>query len=572
MNIIRSVIVGALAAVVAVSAWESDVVTGQVGARVDGYLTRLSAFGFSGAVLVARDGQVVLSKGYGMANRAKGIPYTSATVGDIGSITKQFTAAGILKLEMMGKLRVEDAISRYLPNVPSDKAGITLHQLLTHSAGLRAEYGGADEDAISRDDLVRTVLTTPLASKPGERFEYSNENYSLLAAIIEFVSGRSYEQFLHDELFVAAGMTETGYLLPTWAPDAMAHGYTKDGEDWGLVYKRGWRPEGPGWYLAGNGGIHSTLADMYKWDRALAGDAVLNAAERKKLFTPYMPTQAGDRYAYGWGVQQSSRHTTVISHNGGNTIFAADFRRYVDENTTIIAFSNGPIPAAAFAPRELDALVFGAPAVTLPPAIIDVPQTQRAVLAGTYAIAGGGSIAIRAAGRGVAIESDSPALRAVLGGLAAPGGRFADREAQTKSLIESGAKSDFAPLVRAFNDDRPPSVIQGNHTRFWADWRSRFGEYTSVDVLGTTTENGDLAVAARITFAKGAVVVRYFWGPRRLVGFGVPDAAPVAMFLPESPTSYVLFTFVTRSVSRATFTDSGLTIENGPLTVTAARK
>jgi CubicO group peptidase (beta-lactamase class C family) len=569
----RGVAIIALAVAATVSAAGSEIVTGPVGARVDAYLTRLSAFGFSGAALVATGGQVVLSKGYGMANREKAIPYTSATISDLGSITKQFTAAGILKLEMQGKLRTDDPISRYLPGVPADKSAITLHQLLTHSAGLRAEYGGADEEDISRDDLVKKVLSTPLAAKPGERFEYSNENFSLLAAIIEIASGRSYEQFLHDELFVPAGMTETGYLLPKWAPDSLAHGYKEDGADWGLVYKRGWRPEGPGWYLAGNGGIHSTLADLYKWDRALTGDAVLNAAERKKLFTPYVATLGGGHYAYGWGVQQSSRNTTVISHNGGNTVFTADFRRYVDEGTTIIAFSNAPITAAGIAPRELDALVFGAPAVTLPPAVIDVPREQRAPLAGTYVItgAGGGSITVTPAGRGLAIESNSPALFPLLSGLTAPGGRYADRESQTKGLIEAGAKGDFEPIVHAFNDDRPPSVIEGNHTRFWADWRSRFGEYSSVDILGTTTENGDVGVAARINFSKGAVVVRYFWGPRRLVGFGVPDSAPPATFLPESTQSYVLYAFATRTVTRATFTATGVTIESGSVKVIATK-
>jgi CubicO group peptidase (beta-lactamase class C family) len=181
------------------------VVAGDVGRKVDEFMSRLEAWGFSGAVIVAKDGQIVMSKGYGLANREQKIPFTPETVSSIGSITKQFTAAAILKLEMQGKLKVGDPIGKYLPGVPPDKADITIHHLLTHTAGVRADFGGRDSDPIARDDLVKLVLASPLRFKPGVRYEYSNEGYSLAGAIVERVSGASYEAFLSEHLFKPAG-------------------------------------------------------------------------------------------------------------------------------------------------------------------------------------------------------------------------------------------------------------------------------------------------------------------------------------------------------------------------------
>jgi CubicO group peptidase (beta-lactamase class C family) len=117
------------------------VVDGPLGQKIDLFLSRLEGFGFAGVALVGKDGKVIFQKGYGMADRKAGIPFTPGTVFDIGSITKQLTAAGILRLEMAGKLDVQDPISKYFDGVPEDKKGITLHHLLTHSAGLQDDFG-----------------------------------------------------------------------------------------------------------------------------------------------------------------------------------------------------------------------------------------------------------------------------------------------------------------------------------------------------------------------------------------------------------------------------------------------
>ncbi len=226
-----------------------EVVSGAAATRVDDYLSRLVRHGFSGAVLIAKDGQIVLKRAYGMANRETGLPYDVGMVSCIGSVTKQFTGAAIMKLEMQGKLSTSDPISKYLPGVPADKAGITIHHLLTHTAGFSGDLGGSDEEPIARDALVAKVLAAPLVAKPGAQFEYSNEGFALAAAIVERVSGQGYEAFLRAQLFLPAGMTDTGYQTPAWPIERLPIGYGMDGAAWGRTYQE--------WMAAGRTGLVS---------------------------------------------------------------------------------------------------------------------------------------------------------------------------------------------------------------------------------------------------------------------------------------------------------------------------
>ena len=300
----------------------------------------LFAADFRGNVLVSANGAILLRKGYGMADRESGIPYTADTVFDIGSITKQFTAAAILKLEMQGKLHVEDPIGKYLPGVPDDKKAITLHHLLTHTSGLDSDFAG-DYDPVSRDAYVKRALASKLRSKPGDTYFYANSGYSLLGAIVEIVSGTSYEQYLRDNLFLPAGMKDTGYKLPGWAPARVAVGY-HDGKRWGKINEKPWAADGPYWALRANGGISSTLDDMLRWHVALSGDTVLSAAEKDKMFRRHVSEGPGANtfYGYGWSIGDAPWGGRLIEHNGGNGTFFADFLRYVDDNLVVILSAN----------------------------------------------------------------------------------------------------------------------------------------------------------------------------------------------------------------------------------------
>jgi CubicO group peptidase (beta-lactamase class C family) len=307
------------------------------GARLDRWLTES---GYQGSVLVVEDGKVLLRKGYGLADREAGTPYTPETVFTVGSITKQFTAAAILKLEMQGKLRVEDPISKYLPGVPEDKKTITVHHLLTHTSGLDSDFAG-DYDAVGRDEYVKRALASKLRSAPGSTHFYANSGYSLLGAIVEIASGAPYETYLRENLFLPAGMKETGYSMAPRGPSREAVGY-RDGKRWGRLSERPWADDGPYWALRANGGILSTVDDMDRWRRALEGTTVLSEVAKTKMFTPHVAEGPGGEsfYGYGWAISKSPWGSPEIGHNGGNMIFSADFRRFPADRLVVITSSN----------------------------------------------------------------------------------------------------------------------------------------------------------------------------------------------------------------------------------------
>jgi CubicO group peptidase (beta-lactamase class C family) len=386
----------AVAAVLAAPPLESE---------LDTYMKRLEAIGFSGALLVTKNDQIVIERAYGWADRAAGRRMATDTVFDLGSITKQFTGAAILKLESEGKLRTDDLIGKYFKDVPSDKRAITLHHLLTHSSGLRSDFADSDYEPVGREEYVRRALASELLWAPGTRYYYSNAGFSILAAIVEMVSGESYEAFLRERMFKPAGMEETGYKLPAWPKARIAHGY-RDGEDWGTIIER-LAPEGaPFWMLRGNGGIHTTLKDVRAWDKALESDALLPKEARVKLFTPYIDEdESGEsRYAYGWVVEKTARGTRDIWHDGGNGVYMADLHRFVDEGVLVfLASTVAELPASPIR-RTVTKIVFGEP-YDLPPAAIAIDESALSPLDGAvYRLPGGGEIALDVRGGSLLAE------------------------------------------------------------------------------------------------------------------------------------------------------------------------
>lgn len=327
--------------------------------EINTYLLDLEKVGFSGAVLVELNGNKVISKGYGFSDKANSIKNTPSTIFDIGSITKQFTAAAILKLEIQGKLSTNDKITRYFDSIPIDKSAITIHDLLRHQSGLQSTVGG-DYDKITKSDFIDLVMNSKLIFKSGTQFSYSNIGYSLLAIIIEKASDTSYEKYLSQNLWEPAKMEMTGYIRPKFDATQIAIGYFRDGKVWGKPNEKGWDQDAPFWNLKGNGGILSTADDLYKWHKALIEDQILSKEAKSKLYHPKIRAEENNNaiYAYGWDVAKTSRNTFRVWHNGTNTIFYADFMRYIDENVTLIMLSNKSNPNFDNLNFELSKIIF----------------------------------------------------------------------------------------------------------------------------------------------------------------------------------------------------------------------
>ncbi len=288
--------------------------------------------GSSGSLVATLDGEVVTCAGWGQGG--------CETVYDIGSVSKQFTAAAVVKLQMQGRLRVTDPIGRFFAGVPVDKRGITVRHLLTHTAGLLDALGD-DYDPLTREAMIAGVLSSELRTRPGARYHYSNVGYSMLAAIIEKVSGMGYEDYLAQELLAPAGMTQTGYMLPDWDRSDVAVEYDAKDRPQGRPYEHPWAEDGPYWNLRGNGGLLSTAHDMGRWLLALEVDAVLDEQARRELFRPRVLEEPGGdtRYAYGWVVADTPIGT-VNWHNGGNGWTYAELARLPDSGAGLFWVTN----------------------------------------------------------------------------------------------------------------------------------------------------------------------------------------------------------------------------------------
>ncbi len=336
---------------------------------MDSFLLACTDAGFAGSVLVLKDGSTVLDKGYGLRDREQGLPNEPSTVHAIGSITKQFTAACILKLQEQGKLKVTDAMSAYLPDVLADKSGITLHHLLTHSAGFPGAIGD-DNEPIDGGDFTRLALATPLEFAPGTGYGYSNVGYSLLGIIVERVSGMPYERFLHDELLAPAGLVRTGYRIPEWSKEQLAIGYRKDGTRWGTMLDHPTVNGAPGWHLRANGGLLSSTHDMAAWVDALRTNKILGPTSTQAMFAPHVLEGEGadSHYGYGWALFTTPRGTRLITHNGGNGVQFAEVLWYADEDVVVVLMSNANQRGMQDMAWELGRMVFDSTYVAHVPA------------------------------------------------------------------------------------------------------------------------------------------------------------------------------------------------------------
>ena len=518
-------------------------VEGKTAQAADAYLTRLESLGFAGAALVVQDGRTVLRKGYGLADREAGVPITSASVFSLGSITKQFTAAAILALEARGLLSVDDPIADYFPDVPADKRAITLHHLLTHSSGLESDFAQTDFDPVGRerDAYVRRALDSELLFAPGSGYEYSNAGYSMLAAIVEIVTGKSYEEALRELVVVPAGMTETGYRIPRWDPARVVVGY-RDGERWGTIVERMEEPGAPFWQLRGNGGLHTTLADVEGWDRALDTDAVLPAAQRAAMFTPYVPEDPDSVsfYGYGWAIEETPLHGTLVWHNGGNGIYLAELHRWVDEKLTVFVVTTDPALPATPVAQALEAIAFGDP-YDLPPEVVEIDGAALASVAGQWRLPSGEILTVTAADDRLSVSARGPEGTALLFPLSERAREIApDLTARTRAILEGLFRRDYGPLAEAFGG-MPIEEVRAQEEELMADRHSRLGQPTGFEIVGLVPMPAGPGILARIDFIRGSAWNTYVWGPNGLQGVRPTAEPPSADYRPVSETAFESF-------------------------------
>ncbi len=311
-------------------------------AYADKLLTKAYPSGEPGAaVLVVKDGETVLRKGYGLANLELGVPIQPDMVFEIGSVTKQFTAAAVLMLAERGLLSLDDEITRHLPGYPTHGQKITIDHLLTHTSGIPS-YTGLPEwmervrEDMKVEQLIAMFKDKPLEFAPGERWAYNNSAYVLLGAVIEKASGKTYEDFIEQEVFKPLGMTRSSYGHNREVVPGRVEGYDKESEGYERArYLSMTQP-----FAAGS--LLSTVDDLARWSDALWGGKVLKPESLKRMLTPAkLSSGRSTRYAYGLGIGEYAGRT-IVEHGGGIFGFVSDTLRVPDEGIFVAILSNNP--------------------------------------------------------------------------------------------------------------------------------------------------------------------------------------------------------------------------------------
>ena len=323
------------------------------------------AAGLSVAVVRGRDTLVL--KGYGVADLEFDVPTPPATIYEIGSITKQFTAVAILQLVEQGKLSLDDDLSTHFPDYPMRGQRIPIRRLLDHSSGIVSytdlpEYEQLSRQALAPDSVVGLFSSRPFDFAPGARMSYNNSAYFLLGLLVEKLSGLSYAEYVRQKLFEPAGMLDARYCSETAVVKRRAHGY--DMSRTGLVRANFLVHTWP--YAAGS--LCATAGDLVAWNRALHGVKLLSERSYRDLITTG-PLNDGSRIRYAKGVAVDSLHGRRTVHHGGDIDgFASELQWFPDGDVTIAVLMNtqGPVRPYAIA-YAIGAALFGRPALRTAP-------------------------------------------------------------------------------------------------------------------------------------------------------------------------------------------------------------
>ena len=323
---------------------------GKLDALINAYA---KMYKFNGAALVAKNGVILLNKGYGYRNAAGKIANTEQTVFQLGSVTKQFTSAIILKLQEEKKLSVSDKLSKYFPGYPKGDS-ITIEHLLTHTSGIFNYTNDANfmtnevAKPAGREKIMALFKDRPLDFSPGTGWNYSNSGYSLLGYIIEEVTKIPYEQVVRKYIFTPLHMTHSGFDFTHLKNNEKATGYFKLNDKEMIP-----SPIVDSTVAYSAGAIYSTTGDLYRWHKALQEDKILSEEQQEKAYTPVK-----NRYGYGW-IIDSVEGKRRVSHGGGIHGFVTNISRIPEDDICIVLLSNASDPSISEIAKSIFAILYG---------------------------------------------------------------------------------------------------------------------------------------------------------------------------------------------------------------------
>lgn len=290
------------------------------------------------ALLVSRKGVPIRTQGFGVASLELNVPATPQTVFQSGSIGKQFTAAAVMLLVEEGKIGLNDPLGEYFPEGPSWWSGVTIRELLSHTAGFTDYPKDFDlRKDFSEEELLKMVEAIAPAYPPGTGWAYSNLGYVTLGILIHKVSGQYFGDFLQERVFKPLGMSTTRIISEADIIPNRAAGYVLQN---GQVKNQEW--VSPSSNSTADGSLYFTILDLAKWDAALYTEKVLKKSSKREMWTPAAlndgkPNRAG--YGFGWFVESQNGHR-VVWHDGRWQGFSTQISRYVDDGLTVVILAN----------------------------------------------------------------------------------------------------------------------------------------------------------------------------------------------------------------------------------------
>jgi len=306
------------------------------------------------ALTIIKNGQTVRTAAYGLANIELAVPVTPETVFEIGSVTKQFTSAGILLLEQEGKLSVEDNIDKYLTNAPDGWTNISLRHLLTHTPGLKS-YTVLDGFALTRhltqEQFVKAIAAQPTEFPPGQAWKYCNTGFNLLGFVIENVSQTNYWAFMNEHIFGPLSMSHTTDRNPSRIIHNRASGYEQTNH---VLINRDYDLTD----VFSAGALVSTVGDLAKWNTALDGEALLNPHSKEQMWSPVRLNDGKTaKYGFGWFLDSVEGHRD-IGHSGSTSGFSASIQRFPDDRLAVIVLTNTDEQIATVLARKIATFYF----------------------------------------------------------------------------------------------------------------------------------------------------------------------------------------------------------------------
>lgn len=367
---------------------EGDQVVGEVGERVRDYVDLIhKRLGFSGVVLVGREGKVVAVVARGTVDQQVNKPLTPTTLFEIASTTKMFTAIAVLQLTESGKLSLDDSIANHLPNVPDSCKEITIRHLLSHTSGIPGSNTTGAEDEIEK--VIPTFLSGGPRHPPGTHYEYWNQGYALLSEIIARASGKSYTQYVRDNIFSRCEMAVsrfTGDEVPDGV--SVATGRSSRGASRTALE----HPYGSyGFQYRGTGGLVTNVEDLWRWDRALHSNQLINEEHFGE-----MTTAGPSGYGLGCSIANDPAGKASQQHSGSVRGFRADVRRYpsIDGTVFILSNSDESLPFEVIR-TGVEQILFGNEQSTIIPDPPGIDLVKR--IAGQYVDAKGRKLVIEEA-------------------------------------------------------------------------------------------------------------------------------------------------------------------------------